>query len=353
MRLPPTFGDVAPAYDAYVSPSTLRALANEHPRSWRFHDLPTTVALPRNCYAKSLGPFEDHREETQFRELLREYADNGVPRPGGYADVFHEHFKSPKIPWSINAPFEKCFAGGWQEAFSVGRHIGTYYCYDMRSAYLWSLTRGLPDPRTYSRSLKPWRKGFHQGLYRVKLLEPCKGAPYPYNQCRECLATDHEIELYGMRVASVVDGVTWTGTIDTDDMVQQIMRVSTWKAAGRAYWGRWSQTSKVQCVSGEKKWFLPNLALNIPWAHVIVARVKERLWEFSKHALHVYVDSLITEEELPTGPNIGDWKCVRTYATGVTIRGPGQYGARDADKLERMAGVPRTSLQRSNHAVLH
>lgn len=348
LAFPPTFGDVEPGKDAYVYPERIRQLAKHYGRYWSFHHVPTTVALTNDRFAKSLASFSDHWEkESTFRELLGEYAEHNVLRPAGYADVFHEYFQSPKVSWSVNAALADCLSGGWQAVIgSVGAYKGKYYKYDMRSAYLWAATLGMPDTSTYTRSLQPWNK--KDGVYRLRLLRPVPSAPFPYNQATECIATNAEIETYGLPIAEVLDGVCWTNTLSGEPIIDAIRKVSTWKQAGRSYWGRWGQVQKMTCVSKNKTWKLPNRALNIPWAHTIISRVKMRLWNFSRHALHVYVDSVITPDQLPTGDNLGDWRLEKTYNNGVIIRGPGQYGCIDELRLERMAGVAAGSPRRYN-----
>ena len=348
----PTYESVEDDKDAYLQPLQLRPLAKQHKRFWSFHSVPTTVALSGNRYAKSLKAFSSHTDEDSFRELLREYAEYGCPRPSGYADVFHESFKSPRVSWSVNAMLAPVMAGGWQSALSVGRHLGTYRRYDMRSAYLWAATLGMPDTRTYTRSLSPWNNGGHDGVYRVKLLHPTPNAPFPFDRATECLASNLEIETYDLPVSEIVDGVIWKRTVDAKDIMDAITKVSTWKLAGRSYWGRWAQLTRVMCHSEKKKWQLPNVTLNIPWAHMIVSRVKMRLWESTRNAVHVFVDSVITPETLKTGESIGDWRLEKTYEHGVIIRGPGQYGDVAADNLEKMAGTALDSPLRRNPALV-
>jgi hypothetical protein len=347
LAIDPTYETIEPGRDAYLHTTQMRATAKKFGRYWAFHDVPTTVALPDSRFAKSLNSFADHSDESAFRELLKEYAYHNCPRPSGYADVFHEKFKSPRVSWSINSQFAPCLAGGWQETLSPGVHFGVFRKYDMRSAYLWAATLGLPDTRTYTRSLNYW-KGGYDGLFRIKLLEPCKGAPFPFNQARECIATNLEIETYGLRVGEVVDGVIWKRMIDPQPIISAVLETSTWKQAGRSYWGRWAQMQRVQCVSHSREWTLPNTTLNIPWAHLIVSRVKMRLWNYSRKAVHVYVDSVITPDELPVGTSVGDWRLEKTYANGVIVRNPGQYGNIEARTMERMAGVSKDSLLRNN-----
>ncbi len=346
LSLAPTYNEISDTQDAYLTSGKLRLLAKQNARHWRFNDVPSTVALPGNRYAKSLNGFTSHQTEPLFRELLGEYAEHGVLRPGGYADVFHEKFTSPHVCYSVNSLLAPAFAGGWQDALAIGFHAGTYYKYDMRSAYLWAATLGMPEPSSYTRSLAPW-KGKHDGLYRIKLLRPSPGAPFPFNRATECLATNTEIELYNLQISEVVTGVVWKSTIDPQRIVDAITCVSAWKQAARAYWGRWAQTEKVECYANGKTWKLPNRALNIPWAHTIVSRVKQRLWECSTDAVHVFVDSVITPHQLPIGPNVGDWKLEKVYTRGVVVGAAGRYGEPDAKLWDRAAGIPINSAARA------
>lgn len=346
LALAPTFGEIVDGRDAYISHPQLRALAKQHGRYWSFHSIPTTVALPDNRFAKSLKGFTNHQEESQFRELLREYADHGVPRPSGYADVFHKLYYSPRVPWSVNALLAPAFAGGWQAHLHPLKTVfrGTHYKYDMRSAYLWAATLGLPDSESYQRSLKPGKTKY-DGIYRFET-RPVAGAPFPFDQAHECIATNQEIELYGLPVLKVIDGVIWKNMLAPQKLLDAIMAVSTWKQAGRSYWGRWAQMQRIKCTANGRDWFIPNLALNIPLAHLIVSRVKMRLWLASRNAVHVFVDSVITPEKLETGDKVGDWRLEKTYTNGVVVKATGQYGSIDDLKLERMAGVPKDSPAR-------
>lgn len=344
LRLEPSFRRLEDGRDAYVSLPQLRTLAKSAKRWWTFHDSPTTVELEGNRYAKNIGGFSHHLEdEPGFLELLREYASHDVPRPAGYADVFHKHFQSPRVPWSANATLAPALAGGWQEALVPGIHRGTFRRYDIRSAYLWAGSLGLPDVRTYQCAARVSKR--LSGCYRVRLERPVPGAPYPFSRAVECLATDEEIELYSLPVTEVVAGITWKRLRDPEKMLEAVYRVSSWKAAARSYWGRWGQTARVVCHAGGKSWVLPNPAANVPAAALIIARVKAKLWTHAAEAVHVYVDSLITPRELRTGEALGDFKLEHTYRNGVVIKAPGWYGE-PGKPLEKMAGVPKNSIRR-------
>src|SRR4051812_11767901 len=110
LALPPTIQQITPFQDAYLSQHELRRIVSrakfesESPRYWSFGGIPTTIALSDNRYAKSLDAFQDHAfdvreindgsevqpDYSRFYGLLEECAQSGVPRPSGYADVFHE-----------------------------------------------------------------------------------------------------------------------------------------------------------------------------------------------------------------------------------------------------------------------
>lgn len=344
----PTLGYVEPGRDAYVSLGPLRTIAAAAVRWWTFHSVPTTVELsgrPSERYAKLWDRFTEHGEEGAMRELLREYESFGVNRPGGYADVFHDQYNSFRVAWSVNSMLAPAFAGGWQAALKTGAFRGVFYKYDLRSAYMWAGSLGMPDPKTYRRSTVI--RSDRDGVYRVILSRPVSGAPFPFFRARECLVTNEEIETYSLPVERVVTGVTWGGLLDPAKMLDAIRLTSTWKQTGRSYWGRWGQTTRVECHCRAKSWVLPNIAANVPWAHLIVSRVKSKLWQAADAStVHVYVDSLLTQKRLATGSEIGDWKLEKTYRNGVLVRGPGQYGDLKAERLERMAGVPKDSRLR-------
>lgn len=349
LRLPPTIGTIEAGRDAYVPQLLLRELVyhRDAERYWSLHGIPSTVAITHNRFIKSWDRFTDHQEEAQLETLLREYAECGVPRPSGYADVFHARYKTPYVCWTHNAMLSPAFCGGWQQALKPGSHRGVFRGYDMRSAYLWALTLGLPDPATYraSGTIDPNRKG--GGVYRVRLENPVADAPFPFNRkSGEVLASAEEIEAYNLPIAEVIAGVTWDGLIDPEPLLSALRAVSTWKQAGRSYWGRWGQTERVECTAGGKTWTIPNRSANVPWAHVIVSRVKQRLWDFSSDALHVFVDSCITPHEFPVNDKIGSWRLDTLYPDGVVIKGPGQYRALHSGTWTKYAGVPKNAPAR-------
>ena len=349
LAFPPTVGYIDGARDCYLPRRQLRPLLRGASRWWQFNDMPTTVELGARRYAKSLDNFGDHKEAEQepaFQELLREYAAYNVPRPSGDADVFHEQFRAPGVNYTCTLDLAPGLVGGWQDALSVGIHRGAHYRYDMRSAYLWAGSLGLPDVRTYRHASYI---GHEPGLFRVRLERIVPNAPYPFNRTTRVMATTDEIELYSLPVAEVLTGVTWRRLVDPYPMLEAVAAVTTWKQAGRSYWGRWGQVERVSCHTRAKSWELPSLTANIPYAHLIVSRVRSKLWTHAGKGVHVFVDSVITPERLKTGDDLGDWKLEKVYPDGVQVRGPGWYGE-PGKRLEKAAGVALGSSARDRWA---
>lgn len=343
LSLLPTFRRIEPGRDAYVTRTHLARLTKKARRWWTFRDNPTTLELPAGkVYAKCASPFSDHQTEPAFLELMREHADLDVPRPTGYADVFHEKYRLPRVKWTHNAALAPRFVGGWQEALSVGTFPGMHFKYDLRSAYLWAGSVGLPDPKTYR--LVDGTQNL-PAVYRVELERPTPGAPYPFNRALDVLASAEEIETYSLPVKRIITGVAWTRDLDPEPMAAAIKSLTQWKATARMYWGRWAQTSGVMCHTPNNTWRLPSLDTNIVAAHLIVSRVKLRLWQAAPGAVHVFVDSVITARQIATGPRIGDFRLEKVYPAGVTIRAPGWYGPATGP-LDKAAGAAHGTAQR-------
>lgn len=244
-------------------------------------------------------------------------------------------FKTARIPYSVNAQFAHAFAGGWEQAKVTGVLSGRWLKYDMNSAYLWASTLGLPRPSTFKFAK---RLAARPGLYHLELATTLDHLPYPYNMRRFVNATDDEINLYGLPIARVISGVTWEDSLPEDVVTEVVKRFSFGREVSKAYWGRWCSTDTIRCTVGEASWELPNPALNLVWAHVLIGRVRARVWQESKNAAHVFVDSIITTDEIRTGSGLGAWRLDAEYASGVKIRHAGFYGPADSDEWDRTSG---------------
>lgn len=323
----PSFLRIEDGRDAYLSPIDLTQMrkSREFSRFWSVMGRTSTVQVGKRIYkdASRFGRFG--QSEDMFMSMLEDAARHNVNRPSSFASHFHDTFRSPRVTRSVNAIFDDCFVGGWEEAKVIGSATGLHRQYDINSAYLWSGSLGLPD-------VKSWRAASainprFPGLYNITQADVNPSLPYPFNQNLRVNATVDEIDAYNIRVAHVHGGITWGYLSHGQELLDAVMKFEAWKSIGKAYWGRWCSTVPVYCESKNGKvWPTPNMLQNIVWAHVILSRVKMRLYEVSQSSCHVYVDSVITTQELPTSDAIGAWKLETVFPEGVQIKHAGNYG---------------------------
>lgn len=314
-------------------------------RWWTFRGQATSAMLAGSRLVKARDAFTDHTTDDELRDVLDECAAWDVPRPTGYGSVFHARFRMPRdfdtrALVSHNLALMRGFHGGWSEAIRKGELTGPHYLYDMRSAYLWAGLQGLPDPRTFRMAARvtAWRRA----CFLLELREPAPWAPFPYNMLRTVLATPDEIDAYALPVGRVLSGVTWDRECSGQRIADALAHTTFWKQAGRLYWGRWASREGVRCYTiGGKDWQLPARDTNVLWAHMIVGRVRMRLWEAASetNAAHVYVDSILTPARMRhgLGDGLGEWKLERDYPDGVRVLSAGAYGPLHGP-LDRNAG---------------
>jgi len=297
------------------------------------------MQMPGEGMIKAIDRFSLRHVVTEeaFNEFLRECTFFGCPRPSSYSSVFHTVYKSPRVRWSLHAIFSDWFAGGWQQARRVGTLPGAWHQYDLNSAYLWAVTRGLPDVKSMrvSQQFGRW-----PGMYALELTRPIETLPYPFNTNKFVNATTAEIDAYALPVARILGGVIWSGEIDGAPIVDAIKQFSFAKECARSFWGRWCSTLPVECATRSgKRWELPNPVQNFVWAHLVVSRVKTRVWLEARNAAHIFVDSIITTDQLPTGEGLGQWRKVQEYVNGVRIKHAGYYG--DTHQWSKTSGTQR------------
>lgn len=343
---PYQIGAYSPGCDAYLD--TFADELKTARRYWTYRGTVRTVQTAAGDYVKSPAGFGVTTRDLLDREAhIDEIRDAlGVSLPSGYSAAFRHAYRSPSVSGSLNIALGDMTYGGWQDGV-MGSHTGTWHHYDMKRAYYWALTQGLPDPDYYylTKSL-----AYADAVYRVRLASFTDGAPYPFNTHTEVTCTREEIDLYDLRISEVLAGVAFRrGYRKLMDVVGAIDRWSFAPTVARTFWGAWGAYEGCQCVlpgnpkeyDKWKRWTLPAQGRNVPWAHLILSRVRRKLWEASTLGewCHVYTDSIITTRTLSTGTNPGDWRHVATYAHGVKVAGPGQYGKLDSPHWLRYAGV--------------
>ncbi len=331
--------------DTYVNDAGI--FASGASRYWTYGGVIRTVHRPvagmkGGQYVKSITSWRETSEE-KIRHAIEEIRDGaGISMPTGYADAFRARFRSPSVSWSHQVHFRPWFRAAWQEAFTIGGQPGAWNLYDMRQAYLWAVTLGLPDPRSYFHTRSTaYAK---DALYLVDHV-PVAGLPYPYATETTVLATGEDIKRYGLAVTDIHCGVAWRRAFPVRKILDAINCWTFAKEVGRSYWGGWAASARVECVTPAKRWELPPLGANLIWAHLIVSRVRARLADVADGAAHVFVDSVLTQRELPTGDAIGDWRLVKTYPDGIKVGGPGAYGPM-IGAWDKYAGVPRAARGR-------
>lgn len=342
-RRPITIDKYEPGSDAYLSSP------GEHlphaSRWWSYAGIVRTVQR-RDCggYLKSLSGWRGAEADEILSHIAEIRETVGVELPSGYADAFRSSVKVPRESPGYSLGFIPSFRGGWQEALRIGELPGLWRLYDLRQAYFWALCEGLPDPRYHHRTKCI---GYRDTLYRVRLSQPEPTAPYPFNREYDVLATGEEIAAYGLDVAEVIDGIAFRREHKIQPMIDAITQWSFWKRVARAYWGAWASTANVSCHTPLKTWALPPMGCHVVWSHLIVARVKMRVHDVAyRKAAHVFVDSVLVQDELPTGDRPGDWHLVKEYGNGVTVKGPGHFGPM-GEKADKRAGVPLQDPRRN------
>jgi hypothetical protein len=269
-----------------------------------------------------LGPYA-MREEA-FMSLMEDSYSHDVKRPSSLSSLFHAKFYTPRLKRGVNATFDYAFTGAWEEARMKGALTGLWRQYDLNSAYLWSGAQGLPDTSTFR--FADALDARIPGLYNIEQCSIHRNLPYPFNVKKIVNATTDEIDAYGLQVKKVFGGYTWRKHINGDKVVEAVKTFRAWKHIGKIYWGRWCSRSSTYChAKSGSVWPTPNMALNLVWAHVVISRVKMRIWDDAKGAAHIFVDSVIVPHELPESDDIGGWRLEHTF-NGLQIRHAGYYG---------------------------
>lgn len=319
---PLVIDSLAPGCDSYVPMMPRPPLGVA--RSWHYNGLVRSFAWRKGGTVKGRSSFTGHLTRDSFAGVLDDAARAGIVMPSSYGAFFHARYNSPRLSGAVRRATGWEVPGGW-EALLVreGKYPGAWHRYDIRSAYLWAMREGLPETKTYAYTEKR-----HSKLAACYLMqcEPCADAPYPYCEGGKLPACDWEIDAYGLK-GKIFYGVTWTANTDVDAMDRAITQWPQWKHISRAFWGRWIG-APLECRTYDKlgnvarAWQLPSVLSNPIWAHLIIGRVRYRVWQvvMSGPCARVYIDSVTTQTTLKLGDSIGDWRIEETY-NGINVQG--------------------------------
>lgn len=262
----------------------------------------------------------------------------GVRHPSSFADCFHQVAPdAPRLPYTLNGLFSWWHGGPWSQARRTGAFRGSWYRYDLTSAYRWAGSIGLPDPTTYRVVRGP--RGTRDGLWIIELEEHRPDLPPVFAEAGNiAVASTEEIDRYNLR-CTVRRGVTWSRMMPDGYVDDTLAKLPCAKQAGRAYWGRWIARDPLVCQTPNATWHLHNRHAHFVWGWLIVGRVRLRVWEVAQEAAHVYVDEVVVPHELPTGDVPGSWHLKEYYPQGVDVRRTGWYGPRGASDTMRTGHV--------------
>lgn len=316
----------APVYgcDGYTSSRELPDVGIR--RRWTYNGLTRSVEWRDGGVVKSYETFTAHPTQEMLRALLDECEARNVVRPSSYGDLFHKRIHQPPTRASHRKMFAgACIPGGWNASRDKVIYRGELWQYDVRSAYLWALSLGLPHPMTF----REVRRVSGPGLYWA----PSPNYPFlphPWNKAGWFPATEEELLALPISTKDIQWGIAFQpGTLDTSPWIQDIRQWSCWKSVGQSYWGRWiaasSAVAETITESGELATArdLPDNRRNPIWGAIITSRLRLRLWALwdsgERRTFRVFTDSIVTDTEIDTGENIGDWKLVNYFPHGAAI----------------------------------
>lgn len=294
-------------------------------RAWRLGSRVVSIQLTKSEGA-GIWKSRERMPMSDPRAMLDTLESVGVNHPASYADCYHQLApKSKPLAWTLNGMFAWWPGGPWEEAKLPGEHRGRWYRYDLRSAYRWAATMGLPDPASYRAVTRGTVDG--PGLWLVKMTGKTTHLPPIYRTSYPVVLSTEEIEAYGV-TPQVMRGIAWSKEMPRDYVERTLSRLPCAKQSGRAYWGRWIARDKLTCWTPNKEWAMNNIHAHFIWGWLVIGRVRLRLWQAGRAAAHVYVDEVVVPHTLPTGDNVGDWHLKEEYPKGVAVYRTGWYGAR-------------------------
>lgn len=296
----------------YVDEMELARRRGESVMQWSFKRKLRTLRMPGDVYLKLR--FATDAELAVYKAGAVKL---GLPEdwfPSSWASVWHELDGMKRAPWSCRFLAEHEVTGGWEEARARIGSAAAMKEYDLCSAYAWAGHRKLPVVR----SAWPARHYEGPGLYLVKILRtgsvilppslrPSDREPFPVRW-----VTHEEIEELDLTVATIrgVRFDRWWEPRARMERIQSVYPEWCWKKILKRYWGPWAGRSGLECASTrtEKHWELPSYFYDPAQAHFIVSRVRNRVAQVARNAVHVFVDAVITADDIATGEGVGDWR---------------------------------------------
>lgn len=259
--------------------------------------------------------------------LLPRLERAGARHPSSYTDAFHQI--APRVPlvkFSRNGLFNWWSGGAWSEARQVGIFPGTWYRYDLRSAYRWAASLGLPDMTT-GQSRRRWTD--RPGLWVGEFRGDTRHLPPVYRAGGLVVASAEDLDAWRVPFTAR-RGFTWERTLPSDWVDRTLDKLPCAKESGRTFWGRWIGKTPLTIKSSKGAREMPrNIFANFVWGWMIVHRVRLRVWQYAAEAVHVHVDEIVVPHAIDTGPDVpGAWREKAVYPDGVNVIRTGHWGPR-------------------------
>ncbi len=252
---------------------------------------------------------------------------------------------------TANNLVSSAFYGGWIEVMQPGRVHGPIYHYDVNSAYLWAGGAGLP------KTIHPYDPSDPHYMVLAWITKAGEELPgmmeRQRRQLKPVLLTSEDVDHYSLEI-DVYRGVSWREQDFKPDYVLEELagEIPFWllKRCTQSYWGLWAArkpivVEKLHGGEVEKTWTLKNRFQHLVWAQIIISRIVRLVHsEARRDARLVYVDSILTGEEVATSERIGGWRLEEEFPKGVLIQAPGVWDRwpdaqrRRVDQWHRHAG---------------
>lgn len=328
----------------YVSPCELVAESKSAVMLWRFRGKVRALRMPGNIFLKerfaSEAELDTVRGAAERLGVRREY------NPSSWGSLYHDIAGRPRRPsWTLEQLLPRRCAGAWEEfrRDEAARLAGVRLrLYDLVSAYAWSAYHNLiPVTRTAEPCTTPTVPGIY--LARIRAAHYADLPPHLRRPGYHWMT--HE-EIAGHQVlVEVKRGWTFRSWWDPAERLRRMRETlpeAIWKRCARAYWGAWAAEvgPEVESRATGKIWTLPNPFRDVVAAHFIVSRVRWRVGAYARRAVHIFTDSVVTAQKLPTGEKVGDWMEKHHFAAW-TATGAGRWTGRttSGETVARHAGT--------------
>lgn len=316
----------------YIERNKIDTYIKEHGytgQGWRYKGKWSSYMPSKDLILKDILRLSP-KDTEDFYHITGSCKRAGLKPPLSFSDIFGQIFRSPMLKPSVSNIFQNTQFGGWEAVIKRGTHSGKVWHYDLNKAYRWAAECGLPDIRT-AKPIKDFITGL--SIYTIvnhPRLE--KTIPYWRQYDKTAIVTSEEIARFNLCGLQFINGISFSGLIDFKPVFDFIVKNFPYcfSRIGHAFWGRWNTPSGAEQVSWgtgqEKSRVMMNPVYNPIWTAFVTSRVKMRLMDYYQHTLHVFVDSILSTEELAVSDAVGAFKLVGEYPKGVWVRGAGHWG---------------------------